>query len=407
MNMQLPSRGQPTSWWHIPTLLIGAAIVMAFALPATAAASGNPGWHAESARAAGTSGELDAVDFVDTTHGWTLGNSTDASFNSTPTLLATTDGGAHWNAESVGDLGSDGTLASIHFIDRNDGWVVGSNTDGAVILVTTDGGLTWNAQDAGYGGVSAMLTSVTFVDAEHGWAVGSSFAGVGNSCLILATSDGGVTWNTQDTGSAHTLDNMAVLDSVTFVNDRLGWAVGDTGGAPDEAPIILATRNGGLTWKAQRATSKRVYGGLYSMSFVDSRHGWAVGGDGGEQVGSPVILHTTNGGKTWKREKAPAVDKDAFLAGVTFANAQRGWAVGNANRGYANSQPIYKPIILVTRNGGGTWVAQNASRAGNRGALNSICVVGTRRGWAVGSATTASGHDRPTIIATKNGGFQR
>jgi photosystem II stability/assembly factor-like uncharacterized protein len=101
------------------------------------------------------------------------------------------------------------------------------------------------------------------------------------------------------------------------------------------------------------------------------------------------------------------VDKDSCLWGVTFATTRLGWAVGNAIRGFANSNLIYKPIILVTRNGGGTWVAQNASRAGTRGTLYSVCAVGTKRGWAVGSATTASGDDRPTIIATRNGGFPR
>ena len=106
----------------------------------------------------------------------------DASYNSTPTLLATTDGGAHRNAESVGGLGSDDSLESIHFIDRNDGWVVGENDDGGFILATTDGGLYLDAQDAGIegGGVSAWLSSVTFVDAEHGWGGGQQLRRVGH-----------------------------------------------------------------------------------------------------------------------------------------------------------------------------------------------------------------------------------
>jgi photosystem II stability/assembly factor-like uncharacterized protein len=118
-------------------------------------------------------------------------------------------------------------------------------------------------------------------------------------------------------------------------------------------------------------------------------------------------LSTADGGKIWKRDKLPRADKFAFLDGVDFASTRLGWAVGCVVRAFANGAPVYRPSILVTRNGGRTWGAQNASSAGSRGELSSITVVGTRHCWAVGSTANASGHEWPRIIATGNGGFPK
>jgi len=52
---------------------------------------------------------------------------------------------------------------------------------GAAILATTNGGATWSAQSSGS---TAGLSGVTFVDATHGWAVGTGG-------VILATTTGG------------------------------------------------------------------------------------------------------------------------------------------------------------------------------------------------------------------------
>jgi hypothetical protein len=74
-------------------------------------------------------------------------------------------------------------LISIHFHeDGQRGWGVGG---GGTILATRDGGTTWQAQSSG---TQAHLWSVQFLpDGQRGWAVG-----VGGT--ILSTRDGGTTW---------------------------------------------------------------------------------------------------------------------------------------------------------------------------------------------------------------------
>ena len=82
------------------------------------------------------------------------------------------------------------------------------------------------------------------------------------------------------------------------------------------ASAILATTNGGATWKAQNPGTT-VYP-LSAVAFANARDGWVVGNNG-------TILATTNGGATWKAQQSDTIEA---LYAVTFANASHGWAVG-------------------------------------------------------------------------------
>ena len=69
-------------------------------------------------------------------------------------------------------------------------WISGS--PGSRIFSTPDAGRTWSAAPTG---ITVPLRAIAFADDEHGWAVGQ----LGT---ILATSDGGQTWQQQRAGSA-------------------------------------------------------------------------------------------------------------------------------------------------------------------------------------------------------------
>lgn len=74
---------------------------------------------------------------------------------------------------------------------------------------------------------------------------------------------------------------------------------------------------------------------LTAVSFVDDRHGWAVGHDA-------VILTTADGGRTWTLQNyEPALEKP--LLDVLFVDARRGFAVGAFG------------LFLATGDGGGSW----------------------------------------------------
>ncbi|MCE2487927.1 MAG: hypothetical protein J4F42_20630, partial [Desulfurellaceae bacterium] len=81
---------------------------------------------------------------------------------------------------------------------------------GGKILVTTDGGKTWQQQDSG---TDLALYDVEFPDAQTGWISGQDG-------LLLKSEDGGETWQQQDSGAA------VSLLSLQFLDPDHGWAVG-------------------------------------------------------------------------------------------------------------------------------------------------------------------------------------
>ena len=113
------------------------------------------------------------------------------------------------------------SLCGVAFPDAQHGWAVGVDDrkpdNGGLILATTDGGAHWQVQKAG---TTNQLFDVAFTDATHGWAVGEEYARGGT---ILATTDGGAHWQVQRSGVANQLLGVAFPDTTH------GWAVGDWG----------------------------------------------------------------------------------------------------------------------------------------------------------------------------------
>jgi len=134
---------------------------------------------------------------------------------------------------------------------------------GGTILRTTDGGVSWESQSSGS---SNLLLGVSFTDAATGTIVGGGGT-------ILRTTDGGVTWLPQMSGVTTT------LTSVMMVSASVGYVVGDLG-------VILATTDGGEVWTAQASGTTA---GLKEVSFSDATTGTIVGDAG-------TILRTTTGG---------------------------------------------------------------------------------------------------------------
>jgi len=95
------------------------------------------------------------------------------------------------------------------------------------VLRSADQGRTWTQSLTP---TQALLTGVSFADARHGWAVG-------HDGVILATTDGGLTWQHQDNGK----DLETVYLDVLFRDAQHGFAVGAYG-------KFMATADDGKTW---------------------------------------------------------------------------------------------------------------------------------------------------------------
>src|SRR5438309_9613248 len=144
-------------------------------------------------------------------------------------------------------------------------------------------------------GTAVTLYGVAFASPTAGWVVGS--AGT-----ILATTNGGASWKPQKSGSQETLYDVA------FPAPKVGWAVGSNG-------TILKTTDGGAKWTAQKSGTII---SLYDVTFLDDRRGWIAGAHG-------TTLATADAGTSWQDQ--PTGSK-VHLYAVPYHNEKNGLAVG-------------------------------------------------------------------------------
>lgn len=178
-------------------------------------------------------------------------------------------------------------LYSVLFTDAKRGFIVG---DHGLILVSTDSGLSWREQRSG---TDAQLFHLSILG-ERGWVVGTGG-------VVLHTNDGGKNWYPQRSGVSEDLNRVYMVD------DQKGLITGDKG-------TLLDTENGGATWSR---VSLRVSEPLFGVSFTDKKTGWVVGYGG-------RIIRTYDGGHNWV-EQSSGTQADLF--GVSFYK-NRGYAIG-------------------------------------------------------------------------------
>jgi photosystem II stability/assembly factor-like uncharacterized protein len=248
----------------------------------------------------------------------------------------------------------------------------------------------WEKQTTG---TFAWLHSVFFVDERRGWAAGGKGA-------LLSTSDGGATWELR---RAPTED---ALHDVFFQDAETGWLVCERSifkpmEKEESVSYLLKTTDGGGTWSRVEVTrGADVDLKLAGLRFADRERGWVYG-----EMGS--LFFTNDGGKTWERQRVPT---HHLLLGASFLDARTGWLSGGGM------------TVLKTSDGGATWRAGTVflpaagegaqqpqvsgrqqgepggdeSRVVGGRRLNAVWFATQERGWAVGG--------EGVIISTADGG---
>ena len=183
------------------------------------------------------------------------------------------------------------------------------------------------------------FTAASSPEPLSGTVVGSIYLVVGG---IYGTTDGGVTWTTQESPVVSSYSDLIFTDVNT------GTIVGDEG-------TILRTTDGGDNWIPQGSGTEAA---LYGVSFADANTGLVVGSGG-------TILSTTNGGATWVSQESGT---DSALRGAWLSDANTATAVGAAG------------TILRTIDGGATWVPQDS---GTELTLNAVSFASATTGVAV------------------------
>ena len=233
------------------------------------------------------------------------------------------DGGRTWQPQQSGATRQ---LLSIAFVNLQRGLAVG---DFGRLLRTEDGGKTWTrialpqniklppdvAETVDPGDV--VLNSIAFTDPDHVWIAGE-FG------VILASTDGGLTWESQDSPVQST------LFGIFFADQQRGWAVG-------LESTLLRTTDGGKTWQKQEIETPWGFSlALYDVA-VRGTYGWAVGNSG-------LLLSSNDGGETWHLVNVPVEMGSAWLRGLSLLPDGRGYIVGASGLVLATDRDKYTPL---------------------------------------------------------------
>lgn len=216
----------------------------------------------------GTNLSLSDVFFLDNQLGWAVGYS--------GKILKTTNGGNNWLPQNSGAIWD---LYDVFFVNSNLGWIA----SGSRIYKTTDGGIVWSLF---YPNADIVqISRIIFFNELEGLLIGGGYYIGPNQAKIYKTADGGNTWsrvyNTDDQIHNYELRNAFFLDS------GLGWAVGNSG-------LVVHTTDFGTTWNQWLKLANSDYD-FFSVAFKDANTGYVLG-----KYGS--IMSTTDGGQNWYYE---------------------------------------------------------------------------------------------------------
>jgi photosystem II stability/assembly factor-like uncharacterized protein len=233
-----------------------------------------------------TTNQMASVHFTDESIGISVGER--------GTILKTTDGGETWHIIEIPWLAF---LLDVHFPSPTVGYIVGQD---GIILKTLDAGENWVLQESIY---SNNLHRVRFRDDDEGWIIGEKG-------LILYTGDGGENWQQQISGTSENLKDFEII------NNNSLCVVGKN-------ETLLLTKNNGENWQPifpSGLNSEYNYQ-FKDIYFLNDSIGWLVGDE--EQISNasgilklflyPILLNTVNGGESWSRIKVMDLNSTIVL----------------------------------------------------------------------------------------------
>jgi photosystem II stability/assembly factor-like uncharacterized protein len=215
------------------------------------------------------------------------------------TYLRTTDGGRTWKAGTVpGAEGLD--FRDVDAFDAETAYLLAIGPgEKSRIYKTTDGGRRWELQFTN-ARPDAFFDAMAFWDREHGVALSDP---VGGRFLVIRTSDGGKTWTEAPAeGMPPALEGEgAFAASGTCITVGPGGRAWFGTGGP-AGGRVFRTEDGGQSWQVSPTPFKGGQAaGVFSLLFLDTRRGVAVGGDyTKEREAADNIAVTSDGGRTWR-----------------------------------------------------------------------------------------------------------
>jgi photosystem II stability/assembly factor-like uncharacterized protein len=206
------------------------------------------------------------------------------------------------------------TTDALFSIDINKAGVGAIVGRGGLVLLTSDGGTTWTKTNAHL----HLSTQAGAEEKPHLFAVdvldGGAIVAAGDFGVIVHSPDGGKTWARRSFDATDQIraapigagggapkavpsgdgipgsadhdnagaEGQARLTGISFGDDRNGFVVGEFG-------LVLASKDGGLSWKRQKSGTTKL---LFSVHAISPTRALAAGSDG-------TVLETGDGGASW------------------------------------------------------------------------------------------------------------
>ncbi len=289
--------------------------------------------------------------FRDTNYAWITFHDASAG-QGVFTMLRTTDGGVSWQTVTIQDptgVSVYGGIDRPHFITTQEGWVTTGQAEGMhhssmTIFHTTDGGLHWtmiaNTAPQSQNGLqdSGNKTGISFKDSQAGWVTAEIPA---TYAWLSMTSDGGKTWHQQTLSSPKAFSNAEQIGDFTttppvfFGNDGI---LPTTVFYQSQSYMVLyVTHDGGKTWAPTTPAPVKGISSNDNIYVADRQHAWFID--------STTFYATSDGGQSW----AKVGQTPSAIGEMSFVDANNGWAIGPMDN--------KSPLLLHTTNGGKTWQA--------------------------------------------------
>ena len=249
-------------------------------------------------------------------------------------IYKTVDGGATWNIEFTNQT-VNAFYDCFAFWTPNRGITHSDSVNGVFPDIRTTDGITWQSISAnmppaltGEASFAASGTCIATHDRTNAWIA----TGGATTARILATRDGGDSWNAYDTPLVSSPSAGAI--SVAFRDPRNG-IVGGGDLASNNAADTATSNDGGQTWTL--TNKPPVQGAIFCLAYVRGiRHG--LDEEVGQEHDHAVVITTetapdfTSGEAAWTPDEGRTwivlPEVSGFWA-VAFANSHAGWFVGN------------------------------------------------------------------------------